>query len=136
VAGSGVGEWVEIQCASDAYVEAIGIINGYTKNEAIYNANNRIQKIRLEVEFLIYDYRGGSTDSHETRSADIDLTEKQFNELNRNVQAPFISWLADYGMGHAVSKIRLTILEAAKGTKYDDTCISEFYLLGFVPRIR
>jgi len=126
VAGSGVGEWVEIQFANNTYIEAVGLINGYTKNEAIYNANNRIQKIRLEVEFLIYDYRGGSTDSHETRSADIDLTEKQFNELNRNVQAPFISWLADYGMGHAVSKIRLTILEAAKGTKYDDTCISEF----------
>jgi hypothetical protein len=126
VAGSGVGEWVEIQCASDAYVEAIGIINGYTKNEAIYNANNRIRKVRLDIE-----YREPRRGDEGEKTVEIDLEEKQFNELNRNVQAPFISWLADYGMGRAVSKIRLTVLEVTGGTKYDDTCISELYLLGY-----
>jgi hypothetical protein len=130
VTGSGVGEWVEIQCANSVYVEAIGIINGYTKNEAIYNANNRIRKIRLDVEFR--DTWQGDTDQNGRKTVDIDLAEKQFNELNRNVQAPFISWLADYAMGRAVSKIRLTVLEVTGGTKYDDTCISELYLLGYV----
>lgn len=128
VAGSGVGEWVEIQLGNDAGIEAIGIINGYTKNEAIYNANNRIRKIRLDVEYSGYWPRNADPDGK--ASVDIDLAEKQFNELNRNVQAPFISWLADYGMGRGVTKIRLTILEVARGTKYDDTCISELYLLG------
>lgn len=128
VAGSGVGEWVEIQFEKDVQIEAVGIINGYTKNEAIYNANNRIRKIRLDVVFR--DYWRGNTDLNGGKTVDIDLSEKQFNELNRNVQAPFISWLADYGMGRAVSKIRLTILEVARGAKYDDTCISELYLLG------
>ncbi|MGB8957714.1 MAG: hypothetical protein WCC00_01755 [Candidatus Aminicenantales bacterium] len=128
VAGSGVGEWVEIQFEEGVQIEAVGIINGYTKNEAIYNANNRIRKIRLDVEF-----RDNWPENADPKSIDIDLTEKQFNELNRNVQAPFISWLADYGMGRAVSKIRLTILEVAGGTKYDDTCISELYLLGYEP---
>lgn len=128
VAGSGVGEWVEIQFEEGIHIEAVGIINGYTKNEAIYKANNRIRKIRLDVEF-----RDNWPENADPISVDIDLTEKQFNELNRNVQAPFISWLKDYGMGRVVSKIRLTILEVARGTKYDDTCISELYLLGYVP---
>jgi hypothetical protein len=128
VAGSGVGEWVEIQLGNNAYIEAIGIINGYTKNKSIYDANNRIHKIRLTVAFR--DYWRGNTDPSGEESVDIDLTEKQFNELNRSAQAPFISWLADYASGRAVSKIRLTILDVARGTKYDDTCISELYLLG------
>jgi len=127
-AGGGVGEWAEVQFEKGVNIEAIGIINGYTKNEAIYKANNRIRKVRLDVEFD--DSRPGDVYPN---SIDLDLTEKQFNELNRNVQAPFISWLQDYGMGRAVSKIRLTILEVAKGTKYDDSCISELYLLGYVP---
>ena len=131
VAGSGVGEWVEIQFEKDVQIEAVGIINGYTKNEAIFNANNRIRKIRLDVVFR--DYWRGNSDLNGEKTVDIDLSEKQFNELNRNVQAPFISWLADYGMGRAVSKIRLTILEVARGAKYDDTCISELYLLGYLP---
>ncbi|HVP50162.1 MAG TPA: hypothetical protein VMT56_02965 [Candidatus Bathyarchaeia archaeon] len=127
-AGSGVGEWVEVQFEEGVHIEAVGIINGYTKNEAIYKANNRIRKIRLDVEFR--DHWPANADP---KSEDIDLTEKQFNELNRDVQAPFISWLADYGMGRVVSKIRITILEVAPGAKYDDTCISELYLLGYVP---
>ncbi|HPW19044.1 MAG TPA: hypothetical protein PLP83_11805 [Candidatus Aminicenantes bacterium] len=128
-AGGGVGEWVEVQLEEGVYIEAVGIINGYTKNEAIYKANNRIRKIKLDVECSV-PWPG----TRETKkSVDLDLAEKQFNELNRNIQAPFISWLEDFGMGRAISKIRLTILEVAKGTKYDDTCISELYLLGYVP---
>jgi hypothetical protein len=63
----------------------------------------------------------------------IELKQKQFNELNKNVQAPFMSWLADYGDSYRdVKKIRLSILEVFPGTKYDDTCISEVYFLGSV----
>jgi hypothetical protein len=129
-AGSGVGDWVEIQIAKNSYIEAIGIINGYTKNEAIYNANNRIRKIRLYVEYI--DGWSENAKPNRKESTDIVLAAKQFNELNRDVRAPFISWLADYGAGDPIAKIRLTILEVAEGAKYNDTCISELYLLGFI----
>lgn len=128
VPGSGVDEWVEIELAGNTQIEAIGIINGYTKNEAIYNANNRIRRIRLDVVYQ--DYWTGASTEPKNESVELDLTEKRFHELNRNVQAPFVSWLADYGMGKLVSKIRLTILAVARGVKYDDTCISELFLLG------
>jgi hypothetical protein len=128
-AGGGVGEWVEVQFGQGVNIEAVGIINGYTKNEAIYKANNRIRKIKLDVEFS--DPWPGTPEKQ--KSIVLDLAEKQFNELNRNVKAPFISWLEDFGMGERVTKMRVTILEVSKGTKYDDTCISELYLLGYGP---
>lgn len=127
VPGNGEGEWVEIEFMENVEsVEGIGIINGYTKREAIYNANSRIKKIQLEV------YRGERSMQPYKRTI-IELKQKQFNELNKNVEAPFISWLADHvgSEPYGISKIRLTILEVIPGTKYEDTCISELYLLGW-----
>lgn len=124
--GNGVGEWVEVEFAASKGLTAIGIVNGYTKNEPIYLANNRIRKIRLDIE-----YAGGQNYGESPNTMEIDLLGKQFNDLNRNAEGPFISWLADFGMGDSIKKIRLTILEVAPGDKYDDTCIAELYLLGY-----
>jgi hypothetical protein len=128
-AGDGVGEWVEVEfVASRASrgLVAIGIVNGYTKNETLYLANNRIRKIRLDIEYG----QGLNRISH-PETMEVELTGKQFNDLNRNAEGPFISWLADFGMGEEVKKIRLTILEVAPGDKFNDTCIAELYLLGW-----
>ena len=127
VFGNGEGEWVEIEFMENVRnVVGIGIINGYTKREAIYNANSRIKKIQLEVY-------GGERSMQPYKRTIIELKQKQFNELNKNVGAPFIDWLADIGnlpYGRT-NKIKLTILEVYPGTKYEDTCISELYLLGW-----
>ena len=83
-------------------VGAIGIINGYTKREALYYANNRIKKIKLDVEYQPekYDDEKPSATRSKTgmkkETTVIDLKELQFNERTKNVQAPFISRLADY----------------------------------------
>lgn len=134
--GHGEGQWVEFNFAGNVSVAAIGIINGYTKREALYYANNRIKKIKLDVEYQPEEYQkhsGKSKTDIEKETTVIDLKELQFNELNKNVQAPFISWLADYDDSYRrVNKIRLTIMEVSPGTKYDDTCISEVYLIGYV----
>ncbi len=124
----GEGEWVEMDLAEGLGLEAVGIINGYTKNEALYIANSRIRKLRLDIEYAsgAHYKRPG-----EAESVEIVLDEKHFNELNRDAEAPFIDWLKDFGMGEPVRKIRLTILEVTYGGKYDDTCISELYLLGY-----
>jgi hypothetical protein len=137
IKGHGEGEWVEFNFANVS-IGAIGIINGYTKREAIYYANNRIKKIKLDVEYVPMRYgeaqrSGGSEEALERETTVIDLEQKQFNELNKNVEAPFMSWLADYDDNYRhVRKIRLSILEVFPGTKYDDTCISEVYFIGSV----
>jgi hypothetical protein len=140
VKGHGEGQWVEFNFAGNVSVGAIGIINGYTKREALYYANNRIKKIKLDVEYQPgeYDERNPSGESKKDLKKEttaIDLKQLQFNELNKNVQAPFISWLADYDDNYRrVNKIRLTILEVSPGTKYNDTCISEVYFIGYVQK--
>jgi hypothetical protein len=137
IKGHGEREWVEFNFGN-AFIGAIGIINGYTKREAIYYANDRIKKIKLDVEYVPREYddveqSGGSEETLEKETTVIELKQKQFNELNKNVQAPFMSWLADYGDSYRhVRKIRLSVLEVFPGTKYDDTCISEVYFLGSV----
>jgi hypothetical protein len=122
---SGVGEWVEVEFKEAKTLEAIGIVNGYTKNEALYRANDKIRKIRLDIEYVDRRY----PNSH-PETVEVELDEKQFNDLNRKAAGPFISWLADFGMGELVKKIRLTILEVTPGEKFSDTCIAELYLLG------
>ena len=140
VKGHGEGQWVEFGFAGNVNVGAIGIINGYTKREALYYANNRIKTIKLDVEYQRRedDPEKASDESKkdvEKENTAIDLKQLQFNELNKNVQAPFISWLADYDDSYRrVNKIRLTILEVYPGTKYDDTCISEVYFIGYVQK--
>jgi hypothetical protein len=135
IKGHGEREWVEFNF-SNVSIGAIGIINGYTKREAIYYANNRIKKIKLDVEYVPMAFgevkrSGGSKEALERETTVIELKQKQFNELNKNVQAPFMSWLADYDDNYRnVIKIRLSVLEVFPGTKYDDTCISEVYFLG------
>ncbi len=122
---SGVGEWVEVEFEVPRTIEAIGIVNGHTKNEALYLANDRIRKIRLDIEYVNRRYPDSHPDPME-----VELDEKQFNDLNRKAAGPFISWLADFGIGELVKRIRLTILEVTPGEKSSDTCIAELYLLG------
>ena len=125
VKGPGIGEWVEVDL-DKVSISGLGIINGYTKRKSLYYANNRIKKLRLDVEWDNWGNRSGGKDSTE-----ITLKEKQFNELNQNAEAPFISWLADYGDGYnRAKKVRLTILEVYPGTKYNDTPITELFILG------
>jgi hypothetical protein len=104
VKGSGLSEWIKFDFAeSDSFGSTINvyrilIINGLAASKELYFANNRVKK--LEVEFS--------------------EGEKRVIELRDGV--------LDYQsfVFHIKAKwAKLTILEVYKGTKYDDTCISE-----------
>jgi len=123
--GDGIGEWIEVELKHVA-LSAIGIINGYPKKESLYKANNRIKKLKLEVSWS--DGRLYKAESV------IELNERQFNTFNSMAEAPFIDWLSDYGEAfREATRIRITILEVYKGTKYRDTPISEIVILGREP---
>ena len=91
----------EIQCLDDSKIETIRVINGYSKSENLYTKNNRIIQVTIEdKQNNRYDY-----DLEETLSfQDIKLTRP-----------------LDY--------LRLTAKKITRGSKYDDTCISEMVLL-------
>jgi len=125
--GDGLGEKIEI--VLDNYpLAAIVFINGYTKSVGTYKTNNRVKKIRMDRE--VVDYRDETKTSIKT--VEISLEDLPYQEVSSENLAAMMSVLGDYGDGYQkVRKITLTILEVYKGSKYNDTCISEVLLLGY-----
>jgi hypothetical protein len=97
--GPGIGEWIQFGFDTPKRLKALKIIAGYTKTEAVYQANNRVK--RLKVVF---------SDG-----------ESQFVELLD--QNGFQRVLID--RDKPTRQVRLIIMDVYKGQKYADTCVSE-----------
>lgn len=96
----GVGEWVEFTFDPEIILERISLINGYTRSETLYQANNRVKKIRISFDdgtYLDQELKDG-----ELKPQTITLPEAK-----------------------QIRTLRLTVLETYKGSKFNDTCISE-----------
>jgi hypothetical protein len=113
VAGGGVGEWIEFTITSGYYIGSSWQIgNGYTRNKEIWQANNRVKKMAVTVDEKLIGYVMLANVST-IQSFDI---------------AP--NWLKDAPAFKKGTKIRFTIEEIYKGSKYDDTLISYFVPVG------
>ncbi len=123
VPGPGIGQWIQFDFQyplnrplnrtnpyphnSPAYykqmeiVYRIGIINGCAKNKEIYYANNRVKRLQL------------SFSEGEKRTVDLKDGVLGFQIFKT---------------GRIPSKwVKMTIEDVYKGSKYDDTCISEVF---------
>jgi len=99
-ADDGIGEWVEFTYDPPVILERISVINGYMRSETLYYANNRVKKIRISFD-------DGTHFDQVLKDGEL---KPQIITLPEPKQA---------------GKVRLTILETYKGSKYNDTCISE-----------
>ncbi len=127
IKGDGIGEKIEIEL-NKYPLTAICLINGYTKNADLYKNNNRIKKLKIEIEYV--DYKDST--KLDTESKEVMLQDFEFQDVSKNNFGNIISVISDYGEGYRkITKITLTILDVYKGTKYSDTCISELLLLGY-----
>ena len=126
VEGNGIGEWIEILVCKDLpmnYLDnmTIMIIPGYAKDRKRWEKNNSVKKARLTfktssvswdtiVEFKALPAfgKGSSIPTLYLKLSDWE------SKLNRAKTSLITLWC------------RLTILEVYPGTKYKDTCISEF----------
>ncbi len=115
-AGHGVGEWVEFEF-NDAWVYAIGIINGYTKNHDTYYKNSRVKQLKVELSL-----RDGRVIEQVK-----ELPDREYRMLNKSTCWTFIDKIEFPEEACTLAKIRLTILEVYPGTDYQDTCISELF---------
>ena len=101
-AGNGVREWVQLYPAADTVFSAIGIVNGYAANTEIFQDNNRVKRISVQLpggelrEYILPDTR----DPH-------------FILLNAGTKAKWI---------------KITILEVYSGNKTDTTYLSNIML--------
>lgn len=122
---AGAGEWIMIK--ADKKVGTLKIANGYQEKESSYSENNRVKsaKVLLITESMI------STSS-------IDEIAEQIDDLLTN---DMISWeIVELQDKIGYQEIKLSnrglckylvfqIVDIYKGTKYNDTCISEIEMM-------
>lgn len=100
---AGIGEWISFENNVAKEISYIQIKNGYTKNEEVFWANNRLKKIRIEFsndDPIIVILKDGYERGNNVY-------------LNKTVKT---------------TSLKITILDVYKGQKYDDTCISEIWV--------
>lgn len=118
VAGDGAGQSLTFDFKPGVFVEGVGILNGYARNQAIYLSNGRATKMTAAVS------------EEKSLSFSADLPARNFSELNPQALAPFIDWIVDASPYGPTRSITLTLDAAAPGAKHPDTCISEVYFIG------
>lgn len=125
--GSGAGEKITIQL-NDYLLGAICLVNGYAKNAEAYTANNRVKRVKVERE--VVDLQDLNTTSIEVE--ELEIQDLPFANIHLDNFYSLVTIIGNYGDGYQkVRSITITILEVYPGTKYDDTCITELYLLGY-----
>lgn len=102
--GDGIGEWIKIGFEPDFELNQINIVNGYAKSKTIYEANNRLKKVKIT-------FPDGKSEEYLLKDNVLDY---QVLKLSKPV---------------TTNSIKITIMEIYKGTKYNDTCISEIKFL-------
>lgn len=98
--GDGIGEWINVGFEPESTLSQIKIINGYAKSKEIYMANNRVKKVMLI-------FSDGKSQEFVLKD---NILDYQTIKLTKPIKT---------------DSVRITIEEIYKGTKYNDTCISE-----------
>lgn len=112
VKGDGIGESITLTLKKPIEVDQIGIIPGYTKSRELYFANNRVAEVKIVIDNT-YTITKSLEDEY----------------LSFSPSSPKAYQMIDLGKyGKPVKTIVITITKVYKGTKYDDTCISEILL--------
>jgi hypothetical protein len=131
VEGNGIGEWIKIEIEAGSWLEeitttpfsiiSIATIPGYGKSEKTWIENNRVKKLLVviytppqavpeENEWVVLRLNLRDENKFQVFTLPVDLMTSSIDEMKKTV------WLK--------------IEEVYKGTKYEDTCISEFVMSG------
>ncbi len=124
--GPGIGETITFE-PKDAYITEVALLNGFVANEALYYANARIKKLRVEVEF------GEGAEKNERHQArEIILPDRPYKDFNPRYPFTSVDWVVQHPPGDDfIRKVKLTILEVYPGRKYADLAVTELYFCGF-----
>jgi len=113
VEGNGEGEYVEIWFTNPLYLTEIGFLNGYMKNENVFGANGKIRRAELR-------FSDGSI-------CEWNLGKEEYQNMTELLYSDMISFESPVWTDY----LRITILEAESGTKYEDTCLTEIAMWGY-----
>lgn len=110
--GIGVGEVITINFTRPVYISEVAFLNGYMKNETVYNANGKLKRVELGFEGEKYEAEFDDLQYHEVENT---LYSDRF-ALDAPVRTQFLS---------------IMILDAQKGSKYDDICLTDLAIWGY-----
>lgn len=123
--GDGEGEWIEFS-VKDFVLEAVFLVNGYTKNYMSLENNSRAS--------LVHVTKLGKNPAYEETR--VQESQKEMSLLGYEDFYPldplsFSDWVLNTFDYASESTVRITIKKTRPGKKFNDTCISEIYLLGY-----
>jgi hypothetical protein len=114
----GKGEWIEIVFKPGTQVRGIGILNGYTKSPKTLRENGFVRRIRVHTA----EPADWMDDEQKVKRPTVSAARQDW-------PISALDWVFDAGDGaRTLKKVRLTILDAAPGAKFDDTAISELFI--------
>lgn len=111
--GTGAGEMLVVEFTQPVYLTEVAFLNGYLKNETVYNNNGKIKRAELETEEGRYEVAFVDWQYQEIAN---DLYSDRFT-FDEPVETQYLS---------------VMILDAQEGAKYKDTCLTELALWGYV----
>lgn len=122
--GFGKNDFVEIVFKKPCQFNAIAVIPGYPKSEDVYNSNNRIK------ELVIVAYYADDDSTQQILS----FPDKYLRDFPARVDiTKSLIQLSSYPSNNQyIKKIRFIIKSVNKGTRYDDTGISEILFFNLV----
>ena len=114
VKGTGEGETVTLDLGKKQRVYGIMISNGYLESKYLYQMNGKVQKLKMSGV-------DGLSKTHEFYIPEFEAVKESFDEYEIESMTHFITF--DHPI--MTDKLVITILDAVKGEKWEDTCISE-----------
>lgn len=120
----GVGEYIEV-VFDDYPLCGIAILNGSLKSEDDFTENGRLAKVKIEREYI------NSNNCLQTETLIREVPYVPYKRVTPLNFSKSVVILADFGDTKVPTrKLRLTILEAHPGTRFNKTCVSELFWLG------
>ena len=123
----GKGERITINTGRK-WVTQILLVNGFRKSEKTFYENNRIKRIALYVD----DVKMGEMEFPDRKYCRVDMTnildEGELLNLGDFFSGDYSKTMQGRGF-RPDSKIEIEILDVYKGTKYNDTCVSDIYMI-------
>ena len=127
IEGNGEGEWLEITFQEGTRLRGILMLNGYRKSGDVFQANGRVKKIKVE-----YVMKYGENDPLTLEELTHKMDDEPYRQLLKENFGPDAQVILGFGeSAPSVQRVRITILETYPGAKYEDTCISELFFIGY-----
>ncbi|MEQ9099505.1 MAG: discoidin domain-containing protein [Imperialibacter sp.] len=149
--GDGVGEWIEIELNPNFTLTGIALVNGYTKNTKTFVENGKIKSGSLVVSGTCYNMensQGVKQCKNEMSVYMNEISSLPAGSANLLKTVEFLSYqpfegpeLANWDDSTKIKRgfefmkptsIKIKVDEVYEGTKYQDMCISELLVFGYV----